>query len=326
MRKAQFIAGLAAVLVAGTLPQNPIRAEQDKAAEIVAQARKAIGGSTLDTLKTFSAEARVSRNVANMQLTTETELLLEMPDKYLRSEVSTGGPISMNSTIGFNGDKALGRMGGAPAAGGAMVVRMGGPGGATTTTTPTEKLTPEQEAQMNASALRSARHDISRLMLGWFAMAHPSLGVTYTYAGEAESAETRAHVIDVKNADGFAARLFIDQATNLPLMLTYEAPQPRMITRTATAPAGGGVTVRSGGGQASAEERERVMEEMKKLQSEPPTMVETTLFFGDWREVNGVKFPHSIQRASAGTTSEEWTITKVRVNPKIDAKKFEPKG
>ena len=34
----------------------------------------------------------------------------------------------------------------------------------------------------------------------------------------------------MKNADGFAARLFIDEKTQLPLMVTYQGPQPRMVT------------------------------------------------------------------------------------------------
>ena len=42
--------------------------------------------------------------------------------------------------------------------------------------------------------LRSARADISRLMLGWFAAAHPSLDAQYTYAGEAESPDGKADV------------------------------------------------------------------------------------------------------------------------------------
>ena len=62
---------------------------------------------------------------------------------------------------------------------------------------------------------------------------------------------------------------------------------------------------------------------MQELRSQPPAMVEFTLFFDDWREVGGIKFPHKIRRASAGSTNEEWTVGKVKVNPKIDAKKFE---
>jgi hypothetical protein len=36
-----------------------------------------------------------------------------------------------------------------------------------------------------------------------------------------------------------------------------------------------------------------------------------------------VKFPHSIRRASAGATTEEWVVSRVKVNPKIDPKKFD---
>ena len=53
----------------------------------------------------------------------------------------------------------------------------------------------------------------------------------------------------------------------------------------------------------------------EELRSQPPAMVEFTLFFDDWREVGGIKFPHKIRRASAGTTNEEWTVGKVKVNP-----------
>jgi hypothetical protein len=55
-----------------------------------------------------------------------------------------------------------------------------------------------------------------------------------------KSPDGKAYVIDVKNADGFAARLFIDEATQLPLMLTYQGPQPRIITAGGPRPAPGG--------------------------------------------------------------------------------------
>ena len=83
---------------------------------------------------------------------------------------------------------------------------------------------------MNEAMVRSSQTEASRLMLGWFAMAHPAINAEYTYAGEAESPDGKAYVIDVKNADGFAARLFIDEQTHLPLMVTYQGPQPRMMS------------------------------------------------------------------------------------------------
>ena len=47
----------------------------------------------------------------------------------------------------------------------------------------------------------------------------------------AESPDGKAYVIDVKSADNFAARLFIDEQTHLPLMVTYKGPQPRIMTQ-----------------------------------------------------------------------------------------------
>jgi hypothetical protein len=144
------------------------------------------------------------------------------------------------------------------------------------------------------------------------------------YAGEAESPDGKAHVIDVKNADGFAARLFVDQRTRLPLMVTYQAPPPRVVTSTGRDPE----ARRSGGhaGEPTDEERRKAREEAEKaadLQNEPDPAVEHTLYFEDWQAAGGVRFPHKIRRAVAGTTSEEWTVNKVKVNPRIDPKKFQ---
>jgi hypothetical protein len=292
-------------------------AADDKAAGVLAASRKAIGDRKLEALQTFSLEAAVQRNVGNMQMTTDTEILLALPDKYLRSDTSTGGMVSMSSATGFNGETAIRPAGASMAPGGGMVIRMG-PGGPVPSQ---EKLTPEQEAELNRMILRSSRHDISRLMLGWFATVHPAVAVDYAYAGEAESPDGRAHVVDAKNADGFAARLFIDQQTNLPLMLTYQGPQPRVMTSRMPRP--GGTNIRTPGGEAAGHARELSEEERKKAREEAPALVEHTLFFDDWRSVDGVQFPHTIRRAIGGTTSEEWEIRKVRINPKIDSGKFE---
>ena len=75
------------------------------------------------------------------------------------------------------------------------------------------------------------------------------------------------------------------------------------------------------------EERKKAREEAEKqtrgARKQPPAMVEYTLFFDDWRDVDGIKFPHKLRRAMGGATTEEWTVSKVKVNPKIDPKKFE---
>ena len=133
-------------------------------------------------------------------------------------------------------------------------------------------------------------------------------------------------MIDVKGAHGFEARLFIDQNNHLPLMVTYKGRAPRVMTA-------GGPMVRSAPGAAahgsgqplSEEERKKLSQEteqrLQREMAEQP-LVEFSMFFDDWRAVDGITFPHVMRRGSGGETSEEWTITKVKVNPGIDAKKF----
>jgi hypothetical protein len=74
------------------------------------------------------------------------------------------------------------------------------------------------------------------------------------------------------------------------------------------------------------EERKKAQAEMEKqiqeLRREPPVMADYTLFFDDWRDADGVRFPFKVRRAIGSETTEEWTITKVKVNPKIDPKRF----
>jgi hypothetical protein len=316
MRKVVWTVAAAGVMLA---LQAPAVGQQDKAADVLAATRKAIGGKKLDGMKSFSVQAKVQRNMGNMQIATESEFLLDMPDKYLRSDTMTGGPMNVSTAMGFSGDTPVTRVN-APGMAGNMVVRMAGPGGPMAG--PNEKLTPEQQEQMAAAALRASRQDITRLMLGWFGMSHPTVPVEYRYAGEAESPDGRAHVIDVTGPDNFAARLFIDQETNLPLMLTYKAPQLRIQGMRGAPGAGGGIQVQRQGGQMTEEEREKLREEFEKMRNQPPEMVEYSLFFADWREADGIKFPHAIQRSVGGTTDEEWTLSRPRVNPKIDQKKF----
>jgi hypothetical protein len=315
---ARVLACVVALSVART-----VAAQDAKATEVLAGARKAIGGKKLDGLTSLSVQAAAQRNVGNFQMTSDLELLLGFPDKYVRLESSNSAMVSMSNTVGFNGDRPIKAP--APAgmpAGGGMMIRMGGPGMATVASG--EKPTPEQQAQLDKQLVRSARQEISRLMLGWFAATHPSVAAQYTYAGEAESPDGKAFMIDAKTADGFAARLFIDEATHLLLLLTYQAPQPRTVT--VGGPQGG----RRGQGEArppNAGEQQRIeadaRHQLEQAQAQPPAMAEYTLYFDNWREEDGIKFPHALRRASAGTTIEEWTVNRVKVNPKIDPKKFD---
>ena len=81
----------AAAAIAFAQPVAFFAQEAGKAAEIIAAARKAVGGGTLDTMKTFSVQSSIERNVNNMQFSSEVEIVLDLPDKYLRDETPSGG-------------------------------------------------------------------------------------------------------------------------------------------------------------------------------------------------------------------------------------------
>ena len=304
-------------------------AQDAKVTEILADTRKAIGDKKLDALKTLSVQANMQRNLGNFQNQTEVELLLDLPDKYVRSDVSTG-MMNMTMTTGFNGDRAIMPAGARALPGGGMVISVGGPLGASHTA-PAEKPSAEDLERMNAASLRNYRQEISRLMLGWFGTTHPSLKAQYSYVGEAESPDGKAYVIDVKDEAGFAARLFIDQNSKLPLMVTYEGRARQVMTSgmpagTTRVGAAGSTTVNQSSKPLAEEEIKKLREQTDKnlasMAAQPAAMVEYSLFFDDWREVDGINFPHVIRRASKGATDEEWTISKVKINPKLDAKKF----
>jgi hypothetical protein len=364
MRKVSLTLIVAALVVAAS-STKPAAFEpgQDKAAEVLASVRQALGGGKLDSLKTFSMEAKTARNVGTRQMTSDVEFYLEMPDKYLRVENITA-PMAASMSSGFNGDKVIRPAGNQMMGGGPMIFstgpgHAGGGGGgggmmvSTTTRVSAEMaagggsgnaaLTPEQQAMMNAGMIRSQRVELSRYMLGWFGMAHPGLKATYSYVGEAESPDGKAHVIGIKADGGFEAKLFVDQATSIPLMLTYQGPEPRVVSNRGGGPgAPAGAPMVSSGSRGGATpppppppgaaappaggQAQMTAEEMQKMidaaRATPPKMIEYRIFFADWKEVDGIQFPHTMQRAVAGTTTEEWTIAKVKVNPKIDAKKF----
>ena len=78
------------------------------------------------------------------------------------------------------------------------------------------------------------------------------------------------------------------------------------------------------------EERKKAQDDINKqieeMRKQPPVMVDYTLYFEEWQSVDGLQFPHKIRRAADGSTTEEWTVSKVKINPKIDPKSFAVKG
>jgi len=54
-----------------------------------------------------------------------------------------------------------------------------------------------------------------------------------------------------------------------------------------------------------------------------PAPAEQRMYFADYREVDGLKLPFRIRRAIGADTVEETTFDRIRINAKIDPRKFE---
>ena len=134
--------------------------------------------------------------------------------------------------------------------------------------------------------LVGAKQDFARLMLGIFAASFSPYPLTFRYLAEGDAPEGKADILDVAGPANFSARLVVQRDTHLPVMLIWQAPGP---------------------GAPGAQ----------------PMPVEHRLYYGDFRDVNGTKWPFRLRHAVAGQTIEETTFDRIRVNVKIDPRKFE---
>ena len=271
-------------------PSQP-SAPGDAAARVVSEMRAAMGGdSKLTAIKTLVVTGRTRQVRGDNLVPIEFEIQAELPDKFARRDefpAQDQGP----TVTGFNGDRFVQSPAPQP-----PPARPGGP----------PPPTPEKLAAQARVQVVNAKQDFARLMLGLFAASYPSHPLTFAYVGQAEAPQGRADVLDVKGPGDFAARLFVDGNTHLPVMLSWQGRQPPARGR---GPAG-----RPGGPSPDAG-------------AAPPAAapaVENRLYFAEYRSFDGLQLPTRVRRAVAGDTTEETTFDRFRINARVDPRRFEP--
>jgi len=306
-----------------------------EAAAILGAARETLGGGKrIASIKTLVMTGRTQQVQGDNLVPIEFEITIELPDKYVRRDkipAHESGP----SSRGFNGDGLIqiGDVpGGGPRRGGPPPPGAGGP--------------PPPGAPAGEGGDRGrgpagpppnptvpVKQDFARLTLGMFASSFSSYPLTFGYAGQAEAPEGKADVIDVKGEGNFAARLFIDSKTHLPLMLSWTTP-PNLVPVVRGQPpppnlAPGAVifdTPAPPSASATAEQKKQFEDEAlaaraAAMKSARPT--EHRVYYADYREVDGFRFPFRIRRAVGATTTEETIFDRFRINAKVDPRKFE---
>jgi hypothetical protein len=292
---------LVAILIIGAAMADifPGVSAQDaaaKAQQLIAQARAALGG---DKLKSLSATGNYRRTFGQMEMSGEVSYDLLLPDKVMKTETMNPAPsLEITRVEALNGDDVWEDQQQRGGGGGMMIFRRG-PGG--------PGVDPQKAQDMMRQGVRS---DFARLLIGWLLTTPSSFPVEFGFAGEAESPDGKADVLEVKGPGGFAARLFLDQKTHYPLMLTYTGKKPRVMTQTA-AP----------GAPRNPGEMEKKMKEMEAEAAKQPD-VEFRIYLSDYREVNGVSFPHKLSRSIENEVNEELEIKTVKINPQFKPEKF----
>jgi hypothetical protein len=293
------VAAIVTVVVASLTPA-PARPEApvpDRAAAVLKEARDALGGAArLEALRALSATGPFRRVIPEpgtdpRELDGEATIDLLRPGRYLRQEslsfLAGAPPVTIATAL--DGEQAwTGPVGGG--GGGRVMIRVGEGGG-------------------NApEALRQrVQTDLARWLLATTLLGSPDRPLTFTHAGQAESPDGRADVLDVRGPEGFEAQLFVDTATHRPLMLTFKESPPRMAFR----------AMRAGGpapGHAPPD-----------AAPAPAAPVEARLFVSEWKKVGDVWLPHLVTKSFEGGPTEEFQIKSWRVDPSFAADHFRKK-
>jgi hypothetical protein len=276
-----------AIVAVGVHALDGVSAQAVEPTKVLAEARAALGGEgRITAVRTFVANGRTRQVRGDNLVPIEFEIQVELPDKYSRRDefpAQDAGPV----TTGFSGDRLIQIPApvAPPAAGGAPAANPA-----------------QQEAALRGRVM-TAKQDFFRLMLGMFASSFDGFPLTFKYIGQAEAPQGQAHVLDAAGPGNFTARLFIDTATHLPLMVSWQQAAP-------PAPRRGGPPPQAPNAAPGG------------APPQPPAPVENRLYFSDYRDVDGLRLPFRLRRAVGGETIEETTFDRFRINARVDPRRF----
>ena len=263
----------------------------------MAEARRGLGGQEkLSVVKTLDVRGDFKRAMGPVNMEGELQVRIELPDKLRRDEdfsVPGGGP-NVERTEVLNGtriwDENSGR-GGFVTRFGRGDGRGGGPGRGA-------GRAPVDPAAFEDAQRRAHRIELSRFALVWLL----ATDAPATWIGTAESPDGKADVLEVAfGGDGPLTRLFLDQISHMPLMITWEGREPQ-------------VFVRRGQGRGTADGPP------ERLSEAAQATLRMTL--GEYKTVDGIKLPHRMTRGINDMTIEEWTIGSYRINPSFKTDVF----
>lgn len=260
-----------------------------KGTALLAEARQAVGGDErLRAVKTLDVRGEFKRVAGQTTIDGELHVRIALPDKLRRDEDLSppgGGPAIIRTEV-LNGSTVWEENSGR---GGFFVGGFGGGRRAGADASERAALDPTQIEDVQRRAWQA---ELARFVLLWLLAADGPVA----WVGTAEAPDGRADVLEITPRAGPVTRLFLDQASHLPLMITWPGAAPQLVVV-----AGG----RRGGRRGDAGAPPAGGGQQATLQ----------MTLAEYRTVNGIRLPHLITRGANETTTEEWMIDSYRINP-----------
>lgn len=273
---------------------------QDRTADVLAQARDAIGLRPPLTLTSLAVTATVRRRspIASTEFTTEARLEWLLPGRYRRTERPSPRPgaMSLEITHGVSGDDLF-FDGGGPAAG----------------------IDPTAPGPRRDEMLKQLKLEMAQLLTTWTLSPPDSQTYTVADAGVAENPGGKADALDFKGPDGFNLRVFLDTSTHRLVLATYEI-QTVALDRAQMQALQETFTKRI---QDNPQQRGEIEREMQDVIAKLPKSAATVIVnVSDFRPEGGLSVPHRMMVTNETDYQEEWTISSFKVNPPLKPDRF----
>jgi hypothetical protein len=258
------------------------------AAQVISSAREALGGEKkLSAVRTFTASGRTRQIRGNNLVPIEFEINCELPDKFVRKDEIPAQDTDP-TTRGFSGDTLIQFP---PPGAGRGGARAGGPPPA---------------APLPGGAPRGG----------------PPPGGPPPGGGRSPGGPVTPIVAVKQDFARLMLGMFAASFPSVPLTFKYvavgEAPEGRADILEVAGPANFSMRF-----VVQRETHLPVMLTWSSSAPGQPAPAEQRMYFADYREVDGLKLPFRIRRAVGADTVEETTFDRIRINAKIDPRKFE---
>ena len=271
-----------------------------KGSALLAQARNAMGGDPrLAAVKTLDVQGEFKRIAGQTTIEGELQIRLERPDKLRRDEdlsLPGGGPAIVRTEV-LNGTAVWDEN-----SGGQFFTRLGRGDGAGRGDRGDQQAAGRGRAAIDPARLEEAQRrarqtELARFLLIWLLQVDGPVN----WVATAEAPDGKADVLEVTTAAGPPVRLFLDQTSHLPLMLTWQGNVPQLVFGARRGDRGGRGAPDGNPAPGDGPPPNR-----------PPATLQITL--GEYKTVDGLRLPHLMTRGANDTTLEEWTIERYRIN------------